>query len=351
MTKFLRHDPKELARQTPIAHITDRDVWQYMVTPVVKALLGPVTSSRIELRDTAANIIPEDRIYNINDHRLYGGDTSQVYARFPYWHSLYVCKKGAIIIRRDGVKVEVLGWYGDLKRKQGQLIWKVALRDRRYDGTKATNDCALEHFPYDDPRLNGNFFPDAKTVEIYLFSYAPGSSIVGACGDQELENFVAQPFAYADRPDLFLDLFGRAWKSNRAPGQWSEPIHDAGELMEDNFTAIAKKMGYDMEEVAASHYHVAMWCLHTGYFFTDPVQDANMTALRKGIEAIKARGTKLTRRQESWITVLQSLPADRIPREFYLDCARWPQDNITLPNLWLWKPLNDKARQMKPVLV
>ena len=102
MTKFLRHDPKELARQTPIAHITDRDVWQYMVTPVVKALLGPVTSSRIELRDTAANIIPEDRIYNINDHRLYGGDTSQVYARFPYWHSLYVCKKGAIIIRRDG---------------------------------------------------------------------------------------------------------------------------------------------------------------------------------------------------------------------------------------------------------
>lgn len=348
MKKILRHNPKELARQTPVAEITDAQVWQYMITPVVKALLGPVIESKIELLDTSANIIPEDKIYNINGHVIAGCNKR---ARFPYYHSLYICKKGVIIIRRDGVKVEVLGWYGSLKNKVGQLIWKVALRDRRYDGTTATNDCPLEHFPYDDPKLNGNFFPGSKTVEIYLFSYSPGSSVVHASGDTELESFIAQPFAYADRPELFLNLYERAWRSNRAPGQWSEPIHDAGELMEDNFTKLAKIMGYDIEEVAASHYHVAMWCLHTNYTFTDPVLEQNFTNLRNGIEALKASGTKLTRRQESWVTVLQCLPKEYIPEQFYLNGARWPQDNITLPNLWLWKPLNEKAKSVKPVLV
>jgi len=347
MAKYLRHNPKELARQTPISEITDAQVWQFMVTPVVKALLGPVLSSRIELRDTAALIIPEDKVFNQNGHVIVGAENA---VRFPFFHSLYITKKGCLIIRRDGVKLEVLGWFGDLQRKQGQLIWRVALRDRRYDGHKSTNDCALEHFPYDDQKLNGNFFPTAASAEIYLFSYAPGSTIVGACGDVELQNFVAQPFAYVDRPELFLKLFWQAWNSNRAPGQWSEPIQDAGDIMEDNFTALCKLKGYDIEEVAASHYHVAMWCKHTGYTFTDPAQNENMNGLIKGIAKIKAAGVKLSRRQESWVTVLQSLPVEYIPQELYLDGAKWPQDNITLPNLWLWKPLKEEARQLKPKL-
>jgi hypothetical protein len=287
MTKYLRHNPKELARQTPISEITDAQVWQYMVTPVVKALLGPIVSSRIELRDTAANIIPEDKVFNQNGHVINGVEGA---VRFPFYHSLYTTRKGCLIIRRDGVKVEVLGWFGNLERKQGQLIWKVALRDRRYDGHKSTNDCALEHFPYDDQKLNGNFFPGSASAEIYLFSYLPGSTIVGACGDEELEKFVAQPFAYCDRPELFLKLFAKAWKSNRAPGQWSEPINDAGDIMEDNFTELCSKMGYDLEEVAASHYHVAMWCKATGYVFTDPVQDANMNALIEGGRSAESAG-------------------------------------------------------------
>jgi hypothetical protein len=350
MEKFLlSHNPKELARQTPVAEITDEQVWEFLVTPVVKALLGPVVASKIVLTDQAMSVIPEDKVFNQNDHRLWGGQAG--FVRFPYFHSLYTTRRGCPIIRRDGVKVEVFGWVGDLKKQRGQLIWKVALRDRRYDGDKSTNDCALEHFPYDDPKLNGNFFPGSQAVELYLFTYAPGSTIVSACGDQELQDFVAQPFAYVDRPELFLKLFNTAWKSNRAPGQWSEPIFDAGDLMEENFSKLCGAMGYDVMEVAASHYHVAMWCLNYGYSFTDSVQDKNIGALREGIAKLKASGTKIERRQESWVAVIQSLPAEHIPKHLYMGGAKWPQDNITLPNLWLWKPLNEKSKSLKPKLV
>ena len=78
MPKYLQHNPKELARQTPIAEITDRQVWDFMLTPVVKALLGPIVSSCIEMRDTAANIIPEDRVFNLNGHRINGDDSGAV---------------------------------------------------------------------------------------------------------------------------------------------------------------------------------------------------------------------------------------------------------------------------------
>jgi hypothetical protein len=348
MMKFLQHDPKALARQTPVAEITDEQVWNMLVTPVVKALLGPFRSSDgPRLRDDAALEIPEDTVFNLNGHVI-DGKTDK--ARYPYFHTVYRFKRGKLIIRRDGIKLEVFAAYGDARAKQHQLIWKVALRDRRYDGTKEADDCALEHFPYSDAKLNGNFFPEAKTVELYLFCYSPGSTVSGACGDKELEAFDANPYKFADRPELFLKLFARAWDSERAPGQWAEPIQDAADLMEENFTQLCQTMGYDIMEVAASHFHVAKWCEASGYRYTIPDQDKNMADLTAGIARVKAAGAKLTRRQESWITALQSLPQKHIPQEYNLGGAKWQQDNITLPNLWLWKPLNDKARAMKPTL-
>jgi hypothetical protein len=348
MTIFLQHEPRELAHQTPVAAISDRQVWTWLVTPVVKALLGPITSQRISLRDTAALIVPEDKLFNQNGHLL-----RDEAVRFPFYHSLYTTKRGCLIIRRDGIKLEVLGWYGNLERKEGQLIWKVALRDRRYDGTPVADDCALEHFSYADPKQNGNFFPDAAAVELYLFSYSPGSTISDACGDLALQSFVAQPFAYAKAPEQFIEFFDRAWASRRAPGQWACPIQDASEQMIENFAFLGQKVGYDILEVAASHYHVLRWCEVKGFAITDPIVAEKIAAFKAGLDTMKQGGTILTRSQESWVAVFQTLTEDAVPERLahlWMPDIVWPQDNIEPANLWLWKPISEKARGMSPRL-
>lgn len=53
---------------------------------------------------------------------------------------------------------------------------------------------------------------------------------------------------------------------------------------------------------------------------------------------------KLTRQQESWVCVIQSLPEQFIPAELNLHGPKWPQDNISSKNLWMHKPLSERAR-------
>jgi hypothetical protein len=71
----------------------------------------------------------------------------------PYNHTLYRTVNGAMVIKRDGVKFEVFCWFGDIDRGKGELIFKAALRDRVYDGTKRANDCALLEYAYDNPTI------------------------------------------------------------------------------------------------------------------------------------------------------------------------------------------------------
>src|SRR4029453_2670575 len=113
-SKFHKHSVADIARATPVSHVTDREIWNHLVTPMVRALLGPIdfASSRIKLLETTKGLFPGDDVSNLNDHRLYGGQAG--FIRFPYLHSFYKTENGAFIVKRDGAKFEAIVWFGDV---------------------------------------------------------------------------------------------------------------------------------------------------------------------------------------------------------------------------------------------
>jgi len=341
--KFHRHSVADIVRVTKIAYVTDREIWQNLVTPIAKSFLGPIQSCQVRLLETEKGLFPGDEVCNLNDHRLYGGQVG--FIRFPYLHTMYKTANGAFIVKRDGVKFEAIGWHGDVEKGRAKLMFKFALRDRSFDGTKAANDTALVDFPYDDPLLNGRLPYDLKSCEVSIYGFTPGSKI-SETGDSEYDLFVEKPFTFLDRPELFLKHFKRAWQGERGPGQNAAPLPDISKLVAPQFDKIALKRGYDVLESAASHYHVALWAVSVGYRYTNPETARVMAELAAGLKRIKDSGVKLSRSQESWVCVVQSLPKELIPEGLYLGGVKWPQDNIGPANLWMYKPLTEKAKKV-----
>lgn len=343
--KFNKHSVADIVRVTKIAYVTDREIWQQLVTPIAKSFLGPILSCEARILETEKGLFPGDDVSNLNDHRLYGGQLG--YLRFPYLHTMYKTASGAFIVKRDGVKFEAIGWYGDVEKGKAKLMFKFAMRDRAFDGTRAANDTALVDFPYDDPVLNGRLPHDLKSCEVSIYGFTPGSRIADK-GLKEYDLFVEKPFSFLDRPELFLKYFKIAWDSECAPGQNSAPLPDISRLVAPEFDKIALKRKYDVLESAASHLHVALWAQAVGYRYTDPKVAQVMAQITEGLKRIKDSGIKLTRAQESWVCVLQSLPKELIPEELYLGGVKWPQDNIGPANLWMYKPLSEKAKKLLP---
>lgn len=347
MAKFSKGKVGRLLGVTPIAETSDAQIWTHLVTPQVKALLGPIQSiDEPKLLESNDPVYLGDPATNLNDHRLYGGKDG--FVRFPYLVTYVRTAYGALIIKRDGLKFKAIGLHGDVAKGTAELIYKVALRDRRFDGTPRTNDSAILDFPYDDPRHNRPLHKELSGVEVSIYGFLPGTRIAQSPADKEFENFIANPFTFLDRPDLFLALFKRAWDSNRAPGQIAAPIPDVARLIAPKFELIARKKGYDLLEDAASHYHVAMFARSAGFRVSYEDQLKELVALSQGIQKLKDNGLKLTRPQESWVCVMQSLPVDLIPAQFYMGGAKWVQDNISQRNLWMNKPLSEKSLHLVP---
>jgi hypothetical protein len=344
MFKFPHLDVTAQLGITPICLVSDSEIWTHLVTPTVKGLLGPIISRATpEILDTVKGKFPGDEVSNLNDHRLYGGKTG--YVRFPYIYSLYKTLNGAFIVKRDGVKFEAFCWYGDIERSP-ELILKAALRDRRYDGTTRGNDTALVEFPYDDPQFNTPLHAELASVELSIYGFMPGSRIVDATGEAEFDRFVASPFSFLDRPELFMEYFDRAWNTRRSPGQHAAPIKDVASHSLPGFERIARAHGYDVIEMAASHYHVARWAQSGGYVFSSSSQARQFAAMTEGLAAIRAAGHPLNRTQQSWACVAQSLPADIIPAALNMHGPIWMQDNLGQQCLWVHKPLTDRAREL-----
>ncbi|MDZ4837896.1 MAG: hypothetical protein SGJ27_29275 [Candidatus Melainabacteria bacterium] len=346
--KFSSPNITEMLGVTPIALVTDEEIWTRLVTPQVKALLGEIISSKTEVRETTDGDFGGDEVTNFNDHRLYGGKTG--FVRFPYINSYYKCASGALVIKRDGLKFKVLAYFGNPEKGAADLIFKVALRDRRYDGTARANDCALVDFiGYEDMKLNHTLqlpgMPEnSSAVELSTYGFMPGSRIVDACGDADFDEFVRAPYKFVGKPKTWLRHFKKAWKSKRSPGQNGNPIPDVARIVPAVVEAMAFERGYDYIENAPSHFHVAKWAESLKYRYADPVQAETLKQLTDGIARIKAAGVVLTRPQESWIIAMQSLPKELIPEQFYLGGAIWPQDNIGPDNLWTYKPISDRAK-------
>jgi|GEM_PF-297791 hypothetical protein len=338
----------ELLGITPICLIKDEELWTHLVTPQVKAFLGDIQSSQISVRETTDGDFGGDEVTNYNDHRLYGG--KQGFVRFPYINAFYKTTYGALIIKRDGTKFKILAYFGRVEKGEGELLFKVAMRDRRYDGTLRANDCSLVDFPgYELAQYNHTLnipnMPENSTgVELSIYGFMPGSRLVDALGEPEYEAFVKNPFSFLDRPELYLQYFKRAWNTKRAPGQFGNPVPDVSKWITPMTDMIAIKAGYDYIENCSSHFHVAKWAESVGYRYSDPKQAETLAAFTDGIKKLLASGMKLTRQQQSWVVAIQSLRKDMIPAGLDLGGPIWPQDNVGPENLWMYKPLSDRAK-------
>lgn len=348
MAKFASANYPELLGYTPISQPSDEDVWRYLVSPMTKVLLGRIVESKKpRVMESMDGLFEGDRASNLNDHRLYGGQLG--FVRFPYVVNFYKTENGAFVVKRDGVKLEVFCWFGEVEKGKAEMILKAALRDRRFDGTKRANDSALLDYPYDDPQLHRPLSPDHSSAELSIYAYMPGSRVSDVIGDPAYERFISQPYTLKDKPEEFMRLFNLAWNSKRAPGQPAAPIPDVAAYVLKGFQVLAQRQGYDFLEMAPSHYHVARWGLGGGYQFRDPGQAATFQAFSEGLERIRANGTPLTRSQQSWVCVVQSLSSvEAIPEGLRLNGPQWPQDNIGPQCLWLYKPLSEKAKAFTP---
>lgn len=344
MPKFQHFDVAEMLGVTPVSRISDEDVWQHLITPATKGLLGPIIrSDGPQVVETIAGAFPGDQVTNLNDHRLYGGKSDCV--RFPYIRTSYKTAHGALVIKRDGVKVEAFAWSGDVEHGKGELMLKVGMRDRRFDGTPRANDSALVDYSYSDPILHKRLSTELSSVELSCYAFLPGSRVSDVT-DEEFERFIENPFRFIADPKHFQELFNRAWNCKRAPGQVSASIVDVSKLIVPAFERLARARGYDLMEAAPSHYHVARWFQREGFSFSDPTQAKTFADIVAGLEKIRAAGHPLTRTQQSWTCVVQSLPAELIPAHLNMNGPLWPQTNTDDICLWMYRPLSDKAKAL-----
>lgn len=346
MNKFRKYDIGEMLGFTRIATVQDTEVWEHLLTPQVKALIGPIMRyGEPQVMETVKGHFPGDEVTNLNKHQLYAGSMEHV--RFPYLSTLHLTEHGALVIKRDALKVKAFCWVGDVMAGTAELVFITALRDRRYDGTLRANDTALLFWTYDHPEYHRILTPEARSVEVSIYSFLPGSRVLDTTGESEFDQFIEKPFTFLNRPQLFEEYFRRAWKTRRAPGQNAAAIQDVSKLALPAFEQIARSKGYDFVEAATSHYHVAMWFKSRGYRYSYDKDVQAMTKLGEGIKQVKDSGKRLTRTQESWLCVLQSLrPTDLIPEGLYFNGPLWPQDNVGPELLWMNKPLTEKAAQL-----
>lgn len=348
MSGFNSIDFSEMLGFTQICRISDAEVWRDLLTPVVRALLGPVTKyGHAQVMETVEGHFPGDEASNLNDHRLYGG--KQGYVRYPYVSVCHRTEEGALVIKRDWRKVRVAAWLGDVFAGKGEIIHFVGMRDRRYDGTMQANDCPLLSFPYDDPIHCRPLHPEARSAEISVYSFSPDSHVLNVVADREYASFLERPFSFVDKPEMFLRNFERAWLAKRSPGQVGAPIRDVSKLGLAGVERLGRKYGYDFLEAACSHYHVARWFAANKYRFTYQQDVEMMEKLSAGMQSIRDHGTPLTRSQQSWVCVLQNLqPPELIPGHLRIAGAYWPQDNIKPENLWVNKPISERALMFVP---
>lgn len=350
MPGFPKYNITEALGVTPISSVTDQEIWLHLITPVVKAILGPVTErGEAQPVEIIPGFFPGDEASNQNNHLLYGGKSG--FVRFPYIAYRQRHERGQLITKRDGRKIKADCYFGtqaEIDKGAGKLLLSVGLKDRRFDGTRRGNDSALLHFPYDHPQFHKPLHPDASSVEISVYSFIPGSRIVDATGEPEFEAFIQQPFNFLDRPEVFLQYFHRAWKTAHSPGQIAAPVPDASKFLLKGFEHLAASRGYDFLESASSHYHVAKWFQAAGYRYSYQHDAETLNGFAQGLEAIRNAGHPLNRQQQSWVCVIQSLPQEFIPEYLRLPGLRWPQDNIGPQNLWQNKPLTKRALALVP---
>jgi hypothetical protein len=357
----------------PITQISTQEIWDALVTPLTKELIGPIVSQEVRLIQTVEGLFPGDEVSNMSDHRLFGGKAG--FVRNPYIHTFCRTERGAFIVKRDTIKVTAFCWVGDVLNGKGELIFKLGMRDNRFDGTPYANESALMDYPYDDPLYAKPLGLAVNTVELSTYAYMPGTRLSRAkcpdatggvsrfmdyvrryhCrlrrtfsgkDDQGFQDFVRNPFDFQNRPRRFRAYLRRVWQTDRYPGQIGAPLPDFGKLILPACYKFAQAYGYDAVLMAPSHYNVVFWTQKYGCEIIESAMQDRFKALQDGLATIRRRGLALTRQQESWVCALQNLrPARFIPKEFDLGGPIWPQDDIGQQNIWVARAITEKGQR------
>jgi hypothetical protein len=83
MLKFTVANYPELLGYTKVCQVSDEDIWQHLVSPMTKGLLGDIVEIRPpRVIESLEGLFPGDHAANLNDHRMFGGQRG--FVRFPY---------------------------------------------------------------------------------------------------------------------------------------------------------------------------------------------------------------------------------------------------------------------------
>lgn len=317
--------------------VSNKYIWQNILTPTVRGFLGEPVSEHVETLTTAKGLISWDIAANVSGKLDQDGNLF-----YPYSYSLVRTTFGALVIKRDKRKLLISAWMGNVFKSEvkSELIFKVALRDRKYDGTPQANDSSLLDFPHQGVE-NRIVDPKKTYAEVSVYGFIPHSKLYGFEIDKVFRRFLKHPFAFVDQPELFLKLFALAMLVKRAPGQGRQAIPDVSALLGDKMEALAVKLGFDYMSASCSHYHVYKWARSRGYVFDNDKYKDILEKFDQEISKLRHSGIPIERWQESWLCVLQNLPKDKIPRELKLDeSLYWPQTNLPdSENIWLSKAM------------
>jgi hypothetical protein len=87
--------------------------------------------------------------------------------------------------------------------------------------------------------------------------------------------------------------------------------------------------------------------MREGFKCVSAKDNATLDAFQGSFDRVgRALGTPLSRPQQSWVCVIQSLPLKHIPRALRLNGPVYPQDNIAQECLWQYRAVSERAKQI-----
>lgn len=212
--------------------------------------------------------------------------------------------KGHILLRNDGIRILIEGFYGD------RPVLRAALRDRQLDATDAGSP--LTFFPNTDPACNRLPGPGFMAAELSIYSWDPNTYLAGLDVHGTIGHFVADPDHYVwksfDAP-TFFQLWEQAFHLGRAPWQTARPMSGVATFFVKQSALFLKSLGYHRVDAVPSWFNVARFFKKVGYKFTYGEHEA---AFDK-IECALKHFSSLDASQQAWLVCLQNIPEAYIP--------------------------------------
>jgi hypothetical protein len=250
----------------------------------------------------------------------------------------YRGKSGHLLLRNDGVRVLIEGFFGD------RPVLRCALRDRQLDGTEQGSP--LTFFPNTDPACNRLPAEGFLAAELSIYSWDPNTYLAGLEVEGTVGHFVADPDFYVWKefePKTFMSLWEQVFYLGRAPWQTARPMSGVATFFVKQSTAFLKELGYHRVDAVPSWFNVARFFKKIGFQFTYGEHEQAFEAIVRGLK----RFPSLDHSQQSWLVALQNLPEAYIPSDLKLP-ARWPVTHTNMYWVRMHLDLNQFARPAIP---